>query len=148
MPRPPHLKALSLLARLARTELDRSSQELRTLTHEAMQRAEEKRALERALPRELAAALSLPGGPASSGAWFSAALERAYALACTLGELEHRRAALEAEVREHHLAARRYELVIERMRTDLARKYAEAERKTLDERATLRAAHLRTRGQA
>jgi septal ring factor EnvC (AmiA/AmiB activator) len=135
------LKVLASLARLARDELDRRRQELAAIDEQLTELRTRALAFRAELPSVVAAGWELPGGPAPLGRWLAAARERELALRCEIEALVRRReealAALEAQL----AAKRRQERLLERTRAELVARAAEAERKQVDELATLRHAH-------
>ncbi|BCX16759.1 MAG: hypothetical protein KatS3mg117_0441 [Geminicoccaceae bacterium] len=135
------LRTLANLARLARDELDRCRLELAAIDDRLAELGAGAAALRAELPTAIAFGWELPGGPAPLGRWLAAAREREAALRREIEALARRReqavAALEAQL----AAKRRQERLLERARADLAARAAEAERRRLDELATLRFAH-------
>lgn len=135
------LRTLAKLTRLARDELDRCRLELAAIDDRLAELASRAAALRAELPTAIAVGWALPGGPAPLGRWLAAARERELALRREIEALARRReqavAALEAQL----ATKRRQERLLERVRAELAARAAEAERKRLDELATLRFAH-------
>lgn len=132
------IRALELLARLERMELDRRRHDLVQLETRSAESRAERAALRDRMAEEIRAGSELPGGPAPLGRWLEAARRRDRDLAREIDRLalEQERAA--DRLRAQHAEARRQEMLVERARSaQLARRSAE-ERRRFDELAVLR----------
>jgi hypothetical protein len=140
------IRALELLARLERLELDRRRQELAALDAGLAGTQAERSALRDRLPAEIDMGLALAGGPEPLGRWLAAVRRRERELAQEADRLAAERRHAAECLRVQHAAARRQELLVDRaLSTWLARAVRE-ERRRLDELAVLRHGRARAAG--
>lgn len=132
------IRALELLARLERMELDRRRHDLVQLETRSAESRAERAALRDRMAEEIRAGPELPGGPAPLGHWLEAARRRDRDLAGEADRLALEREDAAERLRAQHAAARRQEILVERASSaQLARTTAE-ERRRADELAVLR----------
>lgn len=140
------IRALELLARLERLELDRRRQDMVGLETRLVDSRAERAALRDRMAEEIRAGAELPGGPAPLGRWLEAARQRERDLAREIDRLALEREDATERLRAQHAAARRQEMLVERARSaQLARTTAE-ERRHADELAVLRHGRLSAAG--
>lgn len=132
------IRALELLARLERLELDRRRLELVELETRLAGSWAERSALRDRMAEEIRAGPELPGGPAPLGHWLEAARRRDRDLAGEADRLAREGQDAAERLRDQHAAARRQEVLVERARSAWLAQVTAAERRRLDELAVLR----------
>lgn len=132
------IRALELLARLERLELDRRRQELVELETRLAGRRAERSALRERMAEEIRAGAELPGGPAPLGYWLEAARRRDRDLAGEADRLARERQDAAERLRAQHAAARRQEVLVERARSARLARMTADELRRIDELAVLR----------
>lgn len=132
------VSVLRKLLRLAKDELEQRRRELVAIDGRLAEVLGRREALRRAVPAEIAAAWTLPGGPGPLAAWLAANREGECRLAREAEELAAQREHAAAAVEAQRAIKRRHELLLERaLAAEWAIREARA-RRELDELASLR----------
>ena len=133
-------RALELLARLRRHEVDRQRLAAAALAAELRLSREAVTAEEHRLAREHAQAFELPGGPRPLAAFAAASRRRSSALAERCQELEGRLAAAQPELQDAIRAWKSLDLASARSRAVEEAEAARRQRQEIEEAALLRRA--------
>lgn len=131
-------RALLLLARLERSELDRERQALLDRTAELARHEEGLRSLEAGFGPELALALDLPGGPALAAAYAAGCRHQAAALRAGRHRLRTEIKGMESALRTRAVGLRTLELAAAELSAQEEVLAARAEQGRLDEAAIVR----------
>jgi hypothetical protein len=141
-------RALGLLARAERRELDRGRQALAAADGALGRTADALAGIDGRFGAELGLALALPDGPRLAAAFAAGHRARRAALAAERGRLLAERARLEATVRERAVALRTLELAEDELRARAEEAAARADQRRLDDAAVVRHAVAAGRGRS
>jgi hypothetical protein len=133
-------RAMELLARIEKQELDRGRLALQAIEAEMEARRGELATLRQRLATEHEAAWALPGGPGRLAAYFRSGVERQQRLGALGRELEHAQGLARQALAERLKSYKSLDLAARRLQEEATRQAAHAARREVEEASQLKAA--------